>query len=125
MYTALFYYQYSNRTPLAWDIAVNKDASKARFNLDYPCLQPYYLEAAQLDYGVTMANYEDCELRIFDRDRLIVECMRYETKMDRETFNKAVQSYIGDSKKSILKLLEYAKQRRILKKVKDRIGIWL
>jgi hypothetical protein len=125
MYTALFYYRYSNRTPLAWDIAVNKDVSKARFNLDYPYLQPYYLEAVQLDYGVTAAKYEDCELRIFDQDRLIVECIRYETKMDRETFNKAIQSYIRDSEKSIVKLLEYAKRRRILKKVKDRIGIWL
>jgi predicted transcriptional regulator of viral defense system len=125
MHTALFYYHYSDRTPLAWDIAVNKDVSKARFHLDYPYLQPYYLEATQLVYGVTTADYGDCKLRIFDRDRLIAECIRYETKIDRESFNKAVQGYIGDSQKSIVKLLEYSRQRRILKKVKNRIGIWL
>ncbi|WP_010261980.1 type IV toxin-antitoxin system AbiEi family antitoxin domain-containing protein [Treponema primitia] len=125
MYSALFYYRYSDRTPLNWDIAINKNASKARFHLDYPYIQPYYLEATQLEYGVTTADYQDCALQIFDRDRLICECLRYENKMDREIFNKAVQGYIGDAKRSISTLLEYAKRRRILKKVKDRIGIWL
>jgi predicted transcriptional regulator of viral defense system len=125
MYTALFYYRYSDRTPLQWDIAVDKNVSKARFHLDYPYVQPYYLEPSQLAYGVTLADYGDCEPRIFDRDRLIVECIQYETKMERETFNKAVQGYIRDAGKRIPKLLEYAEIRRILKKVKNRIGIWL
>ncbi len=36
MTTALFYYGYSDRTPLTWDIAVDRNTSKARFNIDYP-----------------------------------------------------------------------------------------
>lgn len=34
MATALFYYEYSDRTPLTWDIAIDRNVSKARFNLD-------------------------------------------------------------------------------------------
>ena len=45
--------------------------------------------------------------------------------MDRETYNKAIQGYVADPKKNIPQLLEYAQKRRILKKVKDRIGVWL
>ena len=41
MYTALFYYRYSDRTPLEWNIAVDRDTSKSRFHLDYPFVQPY------------------------------------------------------------------------------------
>lgn len=125
MYTALFYYRYSDRTPLDWNIAVDRDTSKARFNLDYPFVQPYYMKKEYLAFGVTQADYGDCTMQIFDRDRLICECIFYENKMDRETYNKAIQGYVSDPRKNVPKLLEYAEKRRILKKVKDRIGVWL
>lgn len=125
MTTALFYYGYSDRTPLTWDIAVDRNTSKARFNIDYPYVKPYYIDNAHLDYGVTEAVYEDCILKIFDRDRLICECIKHENKMDREIYNKAIQAYINDSKKNIANLLDYAKRRNIHKKVRERIGVWL
>lgn len=125
MNSALFYYRYSDRTPSEWDIAIDRDTSKSRFKLDYPFVHPYYMEAEYLSFGVTTAIIEDSSLMIFDRDRLICECVFHEKRMDRETYNKAIQGYIVDSKKNISRLLEYAQQRRILNKVKDRIGIWL
>ena len=125
MYTALFFYGYSNRTHMAWDIAIDKNTSKSRFKLDYPYIQPYYLVSHLLTFGVTVAEYPDCKMQIFDRDRLICECLKYENKMDKETFNKAIQRYVADSKKNIAKLLDYAEKRRVLHKVKDRIGVWL
>ena len=125
MYTALFYYRYSDRTPLEWNIAVDRDTSKSRFKLDYPFVQPYYMKKEFLSFGVITADYGDCTMQIFDRDRLICECIFYENKMDRETYNKAIQGYVADTKKNVPKLLEYAEKRRILKKVKDRIGVWL
>lgn len=125
MYTALFYYRYSDRTPLEWNLAVDRDTSKSRFKLDYPFVQPYYMKKELLSFGVTTADYGDCTMQIFDRDRLICECIFYENKMDRETYNKAIRGYIADGKKNVYKLLEYAEKRRILKKVKDRIGVWL
>jgi len=125
MYTALFYYGYSNRTPLAWDIAISKDVSKSRFKLDYPYVQPYYMEEHLLSFGVTDATYGDTVLKIFDKDRLICESIFFESKIDRETYNRAIQSYIADPNKNIANLLECSNKRRILKKVKDRIGIWL
>ena len=125
MTTALFYYGYSDRTPLTWDIAVDRNTSKARFNIDYPYVKPYYTEKTHLEYGVTEANYEDYTLKIFDRDRLICECIKHENKMDREIYNKAIQTYINDSKKNITNLLDYAKRRNIHKKVRERIGVWL
>jgi hypothetical protein len=125
MYTAMFYYGYSDRTPLEWDIAIDKDTSKSRFKLDYPFVKPYYMEGAMLSFGVTMADYEDCQLKIFDRDRLICETIFFESKIDKESYNKAIQAYINDSKKNIPNLIAYSIKRRIPNKVKDRIGVWL
>lgn len=83
------------------------------------------MEKKHLEYGIVEANFEGATMKIFDRDRLIGECIRNEKSMDKETYNKAIQSYINDSNKCISNLIAYAKQRNILKKVKDRIGVWL
>lgn len=125
MYTALFYYQYSDRTPLDWDIAIDRDTSKSRFKIDYPYVKPYYMEKIHLEYGVTEAKFEDAKMKIFDKDRLLCECIRNENKIDKETYNKAIQAYVNDPNKSISNLIKYAKQRNMLKKVNDRIGVWL
>lgn len=125
MVSALFYYGYSDRTPINWDIAIDRNVSKARFNIDYPYVKPYYIDKAHLEYGVTEGQYEDCVLKIFDRDRLICECIKHENKMDREIYNKAIINYINDPGKNVTNLLDYAKNRNVHKKVRERIGVWL
>ena len=125
MVSALFYYGYSDRTPINWDIAIDRNVSKARFNIDYPYVKPYYIDKAHLEYGVTEGQYEDCVLKIFDRDRLICECIKHENKMDREIYNKAIINYINDPGKNVTNLLDYAKKRNIHKKVRERLGVWL
>lgn len=125
MVSALFYYGYIDRTPLDWDIAIDRNVSKARFNIDYPYVKPYYMDKKHLEYGVTVGEYEDCTLKIFDRDRLICECIKHENKMDKEIYNKAIKRYVNDNSKNVTNLLEYAKKRNIHKKVRDRIGVWL
>ena len=125
METALLYYGYGDRMPLKWDIAIDRNASKSRFNIDYPYVEPHYVDKKHLEYGVTEADYGDCKLNIFDRDRLICECIWNEKKMDREAYNKAIQAYLNDDKKNIANLLDYAKRRNVHKRVKERIGLWL
>jgi len=123
--SALFYYGYSDRAPNEWHIAVDKDISKSKMRLDYPMIKAYYLEPGILEIGVEEMMIDDVEMRIYSRDRLICDCLKYETKMDIEIFNKALMNYIEDSKKNISKLFEYAAVRGVTKKVYDKIGTWL
>lgn len=125
MDTALRYYGYSDRTPVDWHLAVSKDSGKSRFNIDYPFVKPYYIEPAVLELGLTKGNMDGHEIRIYDKERVICDCLRYRNKMDKEIFNKAIQSYIADPEKSIPKLMEYAGLLRVKKIAKDLIGVWL
>lgn len=125
METALRYYGYSDRTPGDWHLAVSKDSGKSRFNIDYPFVKPYYVEPAVLELGLTKGNMDGHEIRIYDKDRVICDCLRYRNKMDKEIFNKAIQNYIADPEKSIPKLMEYAGPLRVKKLAKDLIGVWL
>lgn len=125
MDTALRYYGYSDRTPADWHLAVSKDSGKSRFNIDYPFVKPYYVEPRVLELGRTTGNIDGHEVRIYDKDRVICDCLRYRNKMDKEIFNKAIRSYVTDPEKRIQKLMEYAELLRIKKVAKDLIGVWL
>ena len=125
MDTALRYYGYSDRTPGNWHLAVSKDSGKSRFKIDYPFVKPYYVEPAVLELGLTTGTMDGHAIRIYDKDRLICDCLRYRNKMDKEIFNKSIQKYIADPEKSIPKLMEYAGPLRVKKLAKDLIGVWL
>ena len=125
MDTALRYYGYSDRTPGDWHLAVSKDSGKSRFKIDYPFVKPYYVEPAVLELGLTTGSMDGHAIRIYDKERLICDCLRYRNKMDKEVFNKAIRKYITDPKKSIPKLMEYVGPLRVKKLAKDLIGVWL
>jgi predicted transcriptional regulator of viral defense system len=125
MDTALFFHRYSDRIPQTWHIAVNKDTSKSRFKLEYPFVKPHYIEPSLLNIGLIEGDIDGNQVRIYDKERTICDCLRHEKKMDREIFTKAIQHYISDSSKNIPVLLDYARSFRISQKVKNIIGVWL
>jgi predicted transcriptional regulator of viral defense system len=125
MDTALFYYNYSDRTPLEWCIAVDRNISKSRFKLSYPLVKPYYIDAKYLNIGIVSAQIDGIDMRIYDRERVICDCLRQMNKMNRETFNRAIQSYINDPKMKVKNLSDYAKQLRVYNKAHNMIGVWL
>ena len=106
-------------------MAVDKNTSKSRFKMDYPKVIPYYTEAEALKIGATTIEYANCQFGIYDKERVICDCLKYESKMDREDFKMAMQAYIKDEDKDISALMEYARERKVVKKVQSLIGVWL
>ena len=125
METALFYYRYSDRNPAEWGITIDKNVSRNRTSIDYPFVKAYRVEPPLVTLGETTGEIDYIKIRIYDRDRTICDILRNMNRMDKEVFNKAIQSYVKDPQKNIPNLMEYAKVLRVQKKVKDLIGVWL
>ncbi len=125
MNTALCYYGYSDRTPVEWHIAVSKHSNKSRFNIDYPFIKPYYVASDILELGICECIIDESPVRMYDKERVICDCLRYRNKMDKEIFNKAIQNYVSDTSKNIPKLMEYATKLRCASLAKNLIGVWL
>ena len=125
MDTALRHYGYSDRTPAKWHIAVSKHSNKTRFNIDYPFVKPYYVAPDLLELGLCEQIIDGNNVKMYDKERVICDCLRYRNKMDKEIFNKAIQNYVSDTAKSIPKLMEYASKLRCTTLVKNLIGVWL
>ncbi len=125
MESALFMYGYLKDRPYKWSIAINKNTSKSRFNIDYPIVEPFYTEPEVLEIGVTETDFAGAKMKIYTKERLICDVLKYQEKMDREDFKKGVWGYIMDEKKDLVKLMEYANERKVLKKVQNMVGVWL
>ena len=125
MESALYAYGYISQKPYGWHLAVDKNTSKSRFKMDYPKIIPYYTEPEVLGLGSTEIMISGQQFQIYDRDRVICDCLKYESKLEREVFKEALQSYIRDSQKDISALMAYARARKVVGKVQSMIGVWL
>ncbi|MCI5856640.1 MAG: type IV toxin-antitoxin system AbiEi family antitoxin domain-containing protein [Agathobacter sp.] len=125
MESALYAYGYIVEKPYGWRLAVDKNTSKSRFRMEYPKVIPCYTEPEVLQLGASRIEIDGNSFGIYDKERMICDCLKYESKMDRAIFKEAIQSYIKDEDKDISLLLEYAAERKVVKKVQSLIGVWL
>lgn len=123
--SALLHYGYTNRIPTSWQIAVEKNISKRKFGISYPPVTPFYLNGRYIDIGITTYEMNGVTIRMYDKERTICDVLRYANKLEREVFNMAIQSYIKDKDKNVVRLAEYAKKLRVTHKVKNYFGVWL
>lgn len=123
--SALMNYGYTDRIPSAWQIAVDKDSQKTKYDIEYPAIEPYYLEPRFINIGVDIICEDGVEVKIYDRDRTICDILRYEKKIEEEVFTNAIKRYIKDPKKNVRKLFEYAEEFNITNKVQTYVGVWL
>lgn len=125
MESALYAYGYIVEKPFGWRLAVDKNTSKSRFHMEYPKVIPYYTEPEAMEIGASHITIAGNEFGIYDKERVICDCLKYESKMERQIFQEAIRSYIADPDKDISLLLEYAAERKVVKKVQSMIGVWL
>lgn len=123
--SALYAYGYINQKPFAWHLAVDKNTSKSRFKMDYPKVIPYYTEPEALELGSASIELNGLSFQIYDKERMICDCLKYEGKLEHEIFREAVQSYIRDEEKDISRLMAYAHARKVVTRVQSLIGVWL
>ena len=84
--SALMHYGYTDRIPLAWQIAVDRDSEKSQYKIDYPLIEVFYIEPKLLEIGLDIIQVEEVEIKIFNRDRTICDVLRYENKLERSIY---------------------------------------
>lgn len=125
MESALYCHHYLKNRPFKWTIAVDKNTSKSRFKTDYPLVQPYYTEPEVLKMGTVKMALGSGEMSVYCKERLICDILKYENRMERDDLQQALRTFIADKDRDIAKLLEYAKERKVLSKVRNQVGVWL
>lgn len=125
MESALFHYGYSDFTPRKWSIAVPRTISRKKLEIDGVSIQTYYVQKSLYGIGKTEDVFSGVNLSVYDRERTICDCFKFRSRLDSETFNKALNAYANDEKKNLGHLSDYAKRLRVYNKVMELMGVLL
>lgn len=125
MESALFHYGYSDFTPRKWSIAVPRTISRRKLEIDTVPIQVYFVQKSLYGIGKTEGDFSGVILPVYDRERTICDCFKFRSRIDSETFNKALNAYANDEKKNLGRLSEYAKKLRVYNKVMELMGVLL
>lgn len=122
--TALFLYDLSDRTPLFFDMTVPMGYNG---NLrEDKNIKLHYVKKENLNLGLTtMESPFGLPIRIYDLERTICDIVKYRNHMDMEIFSKALKRYSSLKEKDLLKLMKYARQLNIDKKIHEYMEVLL
>lgn len=125
MESALFHYGYSNYAPHKWSIAVPRSMSRTKLEDNILPLTAYYVQQDIYEIGKINESFNGVILPVYDRERTICDCFKYRTRLDTETFNKALNAYANDTNRNLKNLSVYSKKFHVYKKVTELMGILL
>jgi len=81
METMLHYYGYTDRTPVAWDIAVDKRKNRTRLKIAYPPIKVHFVAPSYLEIGLTHSIVDGVNIRVYDRERTICDVIRHSSRV--------------------------------------------
>ena len=109
MNTAFYIYGLTDEIPIVYDMAIDRLSSKTKFK---KCKIKYYFQPKKiLDIGKTKYHYNGEIINIYDKERLLIELLRYSTKMPFDIYKEVINNY-RKSKIDFEKIEEYAKYFR-------------
>ena len=123
--SALFHYGYSDFAPREWSVAVPRTASRAVKKIEEFPIKAYYIQKDFLQIGKMTDRFNGVTLSVYDRERTICDCFKYRTKLDNETFNKAVNAYASDRNKNLANLSKYAREMKLYARVMNVMEVLL
>ena len=123
--SALFHYGYSDFAPRKWSIAIPRSMSRTKLKDNILPLQTYYVQRDIYELGKTSDTFNGVMLPVYDRERTICDCFKYRTRLDTETFNKALNVYANDTNKNLQNLSIYAKKLLVYKKAAGLMEVLL
>ena len=120
--TALYLHDLSDRNPSIYDITIpygygNSYKDEKNVNL-------HYVKKELLDLGVTeMTSPFGMKVRVYDVERTFCDIVKNKNIMDSEIFTRALQRYSKLKSKDLNKLMRYAKQLKVDKKVREYMEV--
>ena len=104
--SAFFYHELTDKIPDYYYLATDK---KAR-NIENQSIKQIFTKKELLDIGLTKMKIEDTEVNIYDKERMLIELIRYKSKLPYELYKEVLNNYrkIKD-KLNFIKLYKYAK----------------
>lgn len=92
MHSALYYYGLTDSIPDITDLATARDSVR----IVHPDYRQYFIRPDLLEPGVDLVDIEGTQVRMYSKERLLVEVIRMESKVPVGLFREIISSYRDD-----------------------------
>ena len=119
--SALAYYKLTTYTPGEYTIAVRRN-----YNIklpDYPPIRLYYFSDKYYIDGVEKIDIDGNIIKIYNIEKTICDCLRYEDKISKDIIVESVKEYVKRRDKNISKLMNYAAKAKVKDAVQKYIEV--
>lgn len=114
--TALFIHDLTDKDPLLYSVTVPRDASKKRLRSSGINVTTVKPEVHSIGITTTKTIYGR-EIQVYDVERTICDIIKHKNKMNKDMFYMALKRYSARTDKDLRRLMKYANQLAIEKKV--------
>lgn len=123
--TAAYCNNLTARTPLTLSITTTKGNNVSTIKSNYQ-LNFHFVSKEKFNLGlITTKTIYGNSINIYDKERTICDMFSRNYVGDRYVVNESLKTYVKMKDKDLIKLLRYAKQLGVEKKIKDKLEILL
>lgn len=119
--SALSYYELTTYNPWQYEIAVERNSKV--ITPAYPPIKLFYFSKDLYELGLIETYIDNHKIRIYDKEKTICDCVRYRNKIGIELVKESLHQYLNNKDKDLKKLMEYAKECRVEKTIKEYLGV--
>ena len=87
--SAYHYYNLTDEIPDCYHLATDRDDGKIKD----PCVRQLFVPTGTCSVGVTEIEHCGERIRIFDKERLLIETVRYKTKLLDDLYHEVIGNY--------------------------------
>lgn len=122
--TALYFHNLSDRIPIVLDMFVPNNYGGNLIKNEN--IRLTYISKDILELGlIEMESPMGQKIKTYDIDKTICDIIKYKSKIDIEIYSNALKNYVKSKNKNITKLMKYAKDMKIEKRVRDIMEVLL
>lgn len=89
MKSAFFFYGLTDVIPDECDLATKRDAAKIKDKK----VKQYFIADDFFNKGIETAKYKDYDIQIYSRERMLIELVRYKSKLPFEYYKEIIPNY--------------------------------
>lgn len=103
--SAFFYYELTDKIPEHYYLATDKKSH----NINQKSVKQIFTKKELLNIGQTKIRIEDTEVNIYDKERMLIELIRYKSKLPYELYKEVLNNYRNiKDKLNFIKVYKYA-----------------
>lgn len=118
--TALFFHGLTDQPPLQIAVTIPTGYCVNRIKEDFPHINFHRIKGSLWRVGITeQISPQGGAIYLYDKERCVCDIIREKEKTDPQVFKQSITEYFKDKERDSIRLMEYAKQFGITKKIRE------